>query len=48
MSLFIAAHGLGVAKRSPFYKTCHIYPRMIKLDIVVPYLNKIQKATYNS
>ena len=37
------AHGWGGAKRPPLPKICHIYPTMIKLGTVIPYLEKIQK-----
>ena len=46
MGFFGAAHGWGgggSAKRFPLPKICHIYPTMIKLDTVIPYLKKIQK-----
>ena len=39
------AHGLGEggAKRPPLPKICHTYPKMMKLDTVIPYLENIQK-----
>ena len=44
MDFFGAAHGWGGAKRFPqLYKTCHTYPTMMKLGIVIPYPKKIQK-----
>ena len=30
-------------EKSPLPKLCHIYPTMIKLDTVIPYLRKIKK-----
>ena len=33
----------GEAKRAPVPLICHIYPTMLKLDTVIPYLKKIQK-----
>ena len=42
MALFGAAHGWG-GKKTPVPKVCHTYPTMMKLDIVIPYLKKIQK-----
>ena len=47
MGLFGAAHGWGGvgwggAKSSPLPKICHIYPTMMKLGAVIPYLMKIQ------
>ena len=35
--------GVGGAKSSPLPKICHIYPTMMKLGAVIPYLMKIQK-----
>ena len=43
MGFFGAAHGWGGAKRPLLPKICHTYPTMMKLDIVTPYLKKIQK-----
>ena len=40
---FRAAHERG-AKKVPLPKICHIYPTMMKLDTVIPYLKKIQKV----
>ena len=42
MGFFGAAHGWG-DRKVPFPKICHIYPIMMKLDTVIPYLRKIQK-----
>ena len=43
MGFLGVAHGLG----GPFWpsipKICHIYPTMMKLDTVIPYLREIQK-----
>ena len=40
---FGAAHGWGRAKKTSLLtKICHIYPTMIKLGTVIPYLKKIQ------
>ena len=38
MGFFGAAHGWGGggAKRSPLPKTCHTYPKMMKLGTVIP------------
>ena len=41
MGFFRVAHG-QVAKRT-LPKTCHIYPTMMKLGTVIPYLKKIRK-----
>ena len=41
MGIFGGAHGCG-AKRPPS-KICHTYPAMMKLDKVIPYLQKIEK-----
>ena len=30
-------------KKAPFRKICHTYSKMMKLNTVIPYLNKIQK-----
>ena len=49
MGLFGAAHGWGWGggegskKSPPLPKICHTYPIMMKLDILIPYLKKIQK-----
>ena len=50
MGIFAAAHGCweggggeGAAKRPPLTKNCHTYPKMMKLDAVIPDLKKIQK-----
>ena len=45
MGFFGATHGYGGggAKRPPLPKICHIYPTMMKLGTVIPYLRKIQK-----
>ena len=43
MGIFGAAHGWGWEQKGPFPKICHIYPTMMKLGAVIPYLNKIQK-----
>ena len=42
MSPFGAAHGRAKAKKT-LPKICHIYPTMMKLGTVIPYLKKIQK-----
>ena len=39
---FGAAHGCGGAKRPLLHKICHIYPAMMKLSTVTPYLKKVQ------
>ena len=41
MGLFKAA--LMGRQKVPLPKTCHIYPTMIELGTVVPYLNKTQR-----
>ena len=41
--LFWGCSRMRRAKRSPLPKNCQIYPTMMKLDTVVPYLKKIQK-----
>ena len=33
----------GGTKRPPLTKICHTYPTIMKLDAVIPYLEKIQK-----
>ena len=45
MGIFGAAHGWGVGgtKSPPLLKISHIYPTMMKLGTVIPYLKKIQK-----
>ena len=44
MGFFGAAHGWwGAKKPLPLPKLCHIYPTMVKLDTVIPYLKKIQE-----
>ena len=47
MSFFGAAHRWGGGwvglKRSPIYKICHTYPKMMKLGTIIPYPKKIQK-----
>ena len=43
MGFFGAAHGWGAAFCAPLPKICHIYPTMMKLGTVIPYLRKIQK-----
>ena len=40
---FGAVHREG-QKDLPLPKICHIYPKMIKLGTVIPYLKKIQKT----
>ena len=40
MGLFEAAHRWGGGALLP--KTCHTYPKMMKLNILIPYLKKIQ------
>ena len=42
MGFFGDAHGWGT-KKAPLPKICHIYPVMIKLGTVIPYLKKIQR-----
>ena len=34
---------IGEGKIPPLSKICHTYPTMMKLNIVIPYLKKIQK-----
>ena len=45
MSFFRRAHGCGGGEvwKDPFPKIGHIYPNMIKLGTIIPYLKKIQK-----
>ena len=47
MGIFGAAHGWGGGgrggKKAPLPKICRIYPTMIKLGTVIPYLKNIQK-----
>ena len=43
MGIFGAAHGWGWAKPPPLPKIFHIYPAMMKLGTVIPYLKKIQR-----
>ena len=43
MGVFGAAHGLGGGQKDPLPKICRTYPKMMKLDTVIPYLKKIQK-----
>ena len=45
MSIFGADDGWGGPKKLPLPKIGHIYPTMMKLDTVIPYLEKIQKYT---
>ena len=40
---FLVCLRMGEAKNTPFLKNCHIYPTMMKLDKVMPYLKQIQK-----
>ena len=42
MGLFEDAHG-WVAQKGTLSKICHIYPTLMKIGTVIPYLNKIQK-----
>ena len=42
--IFGAAHGWRWAKRPPLPKICDIYPTIMKLGAVIPYLRKIQKV----
>ena len=42
MGIFGAAHRWSGGK-TPLPKICHIYPTMMKLGTVIPYLKKIQK-----
>ena len=37
---------MGGAKNTPFLKNCHIYPTMMKLDKVIPYLKQVQKHNH--
>ena len=41
--LFRDCSRMGGAKRSPLPKICYIYPTMMKLGTVIPYLKRIQK-----
>ena len=41
MGLFGAAHETG-CKNAHLHKTCHTYPKVMKLGTVIPYLTKIQ------
>ena len=46
MGFFRAAHGWGgggMGKKVPLPKICHVYPTIMKLGTVIPYLKKIQK-----
>ena len=44
MGLFEAAHGWGRGgKKAPLSKICHTYPTIMKLLIVIPYLEKVKK-----
>ena len=45
MGIFGAAHGWGGegSKKAPLPKICDTYPAMMKLGIIIPYLEKIQK-----
>ena len=43
VGFFRAAHGWGGGLFGSLPKICHIYPTMMKLDIVIPYQSKIQK-----
>ena len=47
MGIFEAGHGWGGGggqkKPLPSSKICRIYPTMMKLGTVIPYLKKIQK-----
>ena len=43
MSLFWTAHGWRKGEKTLHPKVCHIYPAVMKLGAVVPYLKKIQK-----
>ena len=42
MHIFRAAHGWG-DKKAPLPKICHTYPAIMKLETVIPYLEKVQK-----
>ena len=46
MCLFGAAHGWGGggAKKSPVPKICHTHPTMMRLGIIITYLEKIEKT----
>ena len=46
MGIFGATHRWG-GKKVSLPKICHTYPKIMKLDTVIPYLKKIQK-TYES
>ena len=43
MGIFGAAHEWGGGKKAPLPKICHVYPTMMKLGTVIPYLKKIQE-----
>ena len=43
MGFFGAAHGWGMAKKSPLPKICHTYLKMMKLGTVIPYPKEIRK-----
>ena len=43
MGFFGSAHWLGEGGKVPLPNICHIYPKMMKLGTIVPYLKKIQK-----
>ena len=43
MGFFGAAQGRGRLKGLPFRKIGHMYPAMMKLGTVIPYLKKIPK-----
>ena len=45
MGIFRATHEWGEGKNAILPKICHIYPAMMKLGIVIPYLKKTQKIT---
>ena len=49
MGFFGPAHrsGEGEGQKASLPKICNTYPTMMKLGVVIPYLNKIQK-TYKS
>ena len=43
MGFFVAAHEWRGAKKVSLPKICRTYPKMMKLDAVIPYLKKFQK-----
>ena len=41
--LLMDGGGGGMGKKVPLPKICHVYPTIMKLGTVIPYLKKIQK-----